>query len=413
MPAPSTKPWVISAPVATTAWTQPRSIISQSTRPCFAIVIAPEIVTTRKQLSSRTIASSTSAASPRRRPPKAVFAIAATSASTESSRAEVERDERLEPVVVPGAVVVLRRASTSSGVAPRSVRPSPRRTAGPGRAPAVQARGSRARPRAPIGTERAASSSCRGRGRRSRDPARPRRPTSQSADDARGGPAARRDDDHRVLGPQDPARALGERVRSAGRSRLADHDHATRAPRAAQRDGAQQGREGVRARARAAKAWFRRRDRRRTHRSRAPGEARRAQRPSSARPAASGVAPSWSERGRWISERLAVAGVRKRSPSVRRRRSARRSRRRASRRRSRNRSPAPAALQIETGLEHRGVVVEEARHVGAALVVDAQQAARLVDASRRARSPPRATASLEHRVVPEHAVPARARPEIA
>ena len=31
MPAPSTKPWVISAPVATTAWTQPRSIISQST----------------------------------------------------------------------------------------------------------------------------------------------------------------------------------------------------------------------------------------------------------------------------------------------------------------------------------------------------------------------------------------------
>ena len=45
-PIDSLKPWAIKAPVATIAWTMPRSIIRQRIFPIFAIVIAPETVAT-------------------------------------------------------------------------------------------------------------------------------------------------------------------------------------------------------------------------------------------------------------------------------------------------------------------------------------------------------------------------------
>ena len=76
MPTASDMPWAISAPVETTAWTMPVSIILEMTLPIFAIVIAPDSVSTTLQSGSFTIATVTSRASPSERPLKAVFDIA-------------------------------------------------------------------------------------------------------------------------------------------------------------------------------------------------------------------------------------------------------------------------------------------------------------------------------------------------
>src|SRR6266481_4073443 len=70
----------MSAPVETMALTNPRSIRSQTIRPCLATVIAPASVITTKQSLSRAMASSTSTDSPSCRPVKAVSAMPRTSA---------------------------------------------------------------------------------------------------------------------------------------------------------------------------------------------------------------------------------------------------------------------------------------------------------------------------------------------
>ena len=63
----------------TTACTMPVSIILEMIRPIFAIVIAPDSVSTTLQSGSFTIASVTSSASPSERPLKAVRDIARSS----------------------------------------------------------------------------------------------------------------------------------------------------------------------------------------------------------------------------------------------------------------------------------------------------------------------------------------------
>ncbi len=64
IPADSTKPWTISAPVQTIASSNPWPIMSHRTSPCFAAVIAPVNVPTTRQSGSTAISWSTSAASP-------------------------------------------------------------------------------------------------------------------------------------------------------------------------------------------------------------------------------------------------------------------------------------------------------------------------------------------------------------
>jgi hypothetical protein len=90
------------APVETTAWTTPVSIIFEMTLPIFAIVMAPDSVSTTLQSGSFTMATVTSRASPRDRPLKAVFDIA---------RSREEKD------------VTLSRSRLSSATRP-SARPS-------------------------------------------------------------------------------------------------------------------------------------------------------------------------------------------------------------------------------------------------------------------------------------------------
>ena len=60
------------APVLTMICARPASIISHSTLPIFATVIAPDTVTTMVQSGSAAMAESTSNASPNSRPPNAV-----------------------------------------------------------------------------------------------------------------------------------------------------------------------------------------------------------------------------------------------------------------------------------------------------------------------------------------------------
>src|SRR4029453_651921 len=64
-------PWAMRAPVETTAWTMPVSIIFEMIRPILAIVIAPDSVNTTLQSGSLTIATVTSSASPSDRPQQA------------------------------------------------------------------------------------------------------------------------------------------------------------------------------------------------------------------------------------------------------------------------------------------------------------------------------------------------------
>ncbi len=95
-------PWAMSAPVETTAWTMPVSIILETTLPIFAMVMAPDSVSTTLQSGSFTMATVTSRASPRDRPLKAVFAM---------PRSREEKD------------VTLSRSRLSSATSPSS-RPS-------------------------------------------------------------------------------------------------------------------------------------------------------------------------------------------------------------------------------------------------------------------------------------------------
>ena len=64
------------APVETTAWTIPVSIILEMTLPILAMVMAPDRVSTTMQSGSFTIAVVTSRAWPRERPQKAVLDMA-------------------------------------------------------------------------------------------------------------------------------------------------------------------------------------------------------------------------------------------------------------------------------------------------------------------------------------------------
>ena len=75
-PTASDMPWAMRAPVETTAWTMPVSIILEMTLPIFAMVMAPDRVSTTLQSGSFTMATVTSRASPRDRPLKAVFDMA-------------------------------------------------------------------------------------------------------------------------------------------------------------------------------------------------------------------------------------------------------------------------------------------------------------------------------------------------
>ncbi len=71
----------MSAPVLTTAWMRPASIMRTMTVAIFATVIAPEKVATTRQSGSFAMAVSTSAASPSARPLNAVFDMARTRSS--------------------------------------------------------------------------------------------------------------------------------------------------------------------------------------------------------------------------------------------------------------------------------------------------------------------------------------------
>jgi hypothetical protein len=73
----------MSAPVETTAWIIPASIMRMRTMPILATVIAPEKVPTMSTSGSRAISVSTSQASPSERPLKAVLPIAVTMSSKE------------------------------------------------------------------------------------------------------------------------------------------------------------------------------------------------------------------------------------------------------------------------------------------------------------------------------------------
>src|SRR5262245_21015778 len=99
MPTASDRPWAIRAPVETTACTMPVSIILEMTLPIFAIVMAPESVSTTLQSGSFTIASSTSKASPSERPLNAVFDIPRSRPANDVtlSRSRLSRGTRPSP----------------------------------------------------------------------------------------------------------------------------------------------------------------------------------------------------------------------------------------------------------------------------------------------------------------------------
>ena len=79
-------------------WASFASIISQSTRPILATVMAPETVTTMVQSGSAAMAERTSKASPNSRPPKAVRDIRRSMSAKPVTRPKVERFQRLQAV---------------------------------------------------------------------------------------------------------------------------------------------------------------------------------------------------------------------------------------------------------------------------------------------------------------------------
>ncbi len=119
----SDSPWAMMAPVLMIRWANAVSIISQSTRPILATVMAPETVTTMVQSGSSAMAERTSKASPNSRPPKAVFDIRRNMSANPAAAANVERLQRLEPVVA--AVVQVSRHGIISGHPVRPVKGVP------------------------------------------------------------------------------------------------------------------------------------------------------------------------------------------------------------------------------------------------------------------------------------------------
>jgi hypothetical protein len=89
------------APVDTTACTMPVSIILEMTLPIFAIVIAPERVSTTLQSVSRTMSSVTSSASPSERPLKAVFAMPRRRSAKDFTRSRSRLSRGTRPSELP------------------------------------------------------------------------------------------------------------------------------------------------------------------------------------------------------------------------------------------------------------------------------------------------------------------------
>ena len=79
----------------------PVSIIFEMTLPIFAMVMAPDSVSTTVQSGSFTIAVVTSSASPSERPPKAVFDMALRRPGERLHLVEVEALERDQAVLAP------------------------------------------------------------------------------------------------------------------------------------------------------------------------------------------------------------------------------------------------------------------------------------------------------------------------
>ena len=122
-PTASDMPWAMSAPVETTAWTMPVSIILAMTLPILAMVMAPERVRTTVQSGSFTMATVTSRASPRDRPLKAVFDMARRREEKELDLVEVEALECDEPVRAPVVeLACIAHGRIVSGPAPTSQR---------------------------------------------------------------------------------------------------------------------------------------------------------------------------------------------------------------------------------------------------------------------------------------------------
>ena len=398
MPAPSERPWVIRAPVVTMAWTQPRSIISHSSRPCLAIVIAPEMVTTRKQSASRTIASSTSAAFAQA-PPAEGGLCSWRGRGRRRCRFREGRGgvSGLEPVFVPRAVEALVAGfghGMSSGVAVRVAPPASR---GASRRFGL-VRGKRAAPApADVGGGAAVDRASRP-GEPARRDARRRfgAPGAATSTASSGSSTSRR-------ARSRPGRRCGDR-----RSGIADdHGHREFLARARGPRGRGWGRRVGRARGR--RRGCRSRDRRSRCRSSRPARFASAQEAEDGEPGGVGRG-AVVVRARALGEGLAVAR-RQEEVALGFVVEARGDVAGEARATSKKRSPAPARWRSSAGLEHarRGRRGRPGR--GRALVPDAEQPPLARRPSARARSPRRDRVARGGSSPSR--LPARARPEIA
>ena len=100
-PTASDMPWAMRAPVETTAWTMPVSIIFEMTLPILAMVMAPERVRTTVQSGSFTMATVTSRASPSDRPLKAVFDMARSRPEKDFTRSRSRLSSATSPSARP------------------------------------------------------------------------------------------------------------------------------------------------------------------------------------------------------------------------------------------------------------------------------------------------------------------------